>query len=101
MIRKLDPALLGVNLEAMIDAIRSYGADVLLVAVPKPALLRVAIADVYREVAEAQRVPLVDDVLADILGDPALKSDPIHPNEAGYRRLAEAIASELTRLGAI
>ena len=76
MIRKLDPALLRSNLESMIESTRAYGADVLLVAVPRPSLLRVSTADVYREVAEALQVALVDEVLADILGDPGPFAEP-------------------------
>ena len=36
-----------------------------------------------------------------ILGDRALKSDPIHPNAAGYRVLAQRIQALLGDAGAL
>ena len=35
--------------------------------------------------------------LAEVLSDEALKADTIHPNRAGYTRLADAAAAVLQR----
>lgn len=43
-------------------------------------------------------VPLVEDVLDDVLLDPSLKSDTIHPNAAGYAVLADAVADRVEPL---
>jgi acyl-CoA hydrolase len=50
---------------------------------------------IYEKLSDEYDVPLVEDALHDILLDPALKSDPIHPNGDGYERLAEAVADEV------
>ncbi len=39
--------------------------------------------------------PVVRDVVADVLTDPRLKSDRVHPNGEGYRRIAAAVAETL------
>ncbi len=51
--------------------------------------------DLFERLAERHGVPLIDDVIADILADPAKKSDEIHPNGVGYGELAEKIANEI------
>jgi len=40
-------------------------------------------------------------VLSELLTSPGLKSDPVHPNAAGYRRMASAVVALLQREGAL
>ncbi|MCB1747897.1 MAG: arylesterase [Gammaproteobacteria bacterium] len=100
MLRKLNREAAAANLEAMIALARQHGARVLLLGVPAPGLL-LSTAGFYHEVAAHTGAPLLDEALADILGQAALKADPVHPNAAGYRELADRIAARLRRLGAL
>jgi lysophospholipase L1-like esterase len=54
--------------------------------------------DLFARLRHDYRAPLVDGVLGDILTDPSLKSDEVHPNAAGYRKLAEAVAEKVEPL---
>ena len=76
------------------------GVDVVLIGVPRPGLL-LGTAELYHEIAESMDVPLEADTLPDILGDAGLKSDPIHPNAAGYRVMAEALHKLLRTTAAL
>jgi len=78
------------NLNAMITKVENAGADVILIGVPKPGLL-LKPAAFYREIAAKQEIPIEPEALAEILSSPALKSDAVHPNAAGYRQLAESV----------
>ncbi|MGE0485355.1 MAG: GDSL-type esterase/lipase family protein [Gammaproteobacteria bacterium] len=100
MLRKLSQDAARDNLAAMIALAREHGARVLLLGVPAPGLW-LSTAEFYREVATSTRTPLLDDALADILGQAALKADPVHPNAAGYHELAGRIAARLRELGAL
>ena len=100
MLRKLSETQLRANLRAMIETARSHGAEVLLMGVPEPGVF-LSTAELYRELAQGLEVPLEDEALAKILADRRLKSDRIHPNAQGYRKLAEAIANVLRNAGAI
>jgi lysophospholipase L1-like esterase len=55
----------------------------------------------YAELADESAPVYEAEVLNDVLRDPALKSDPIHPNAAGYRRIAERIAALMKERGAL
>jgi acyl-CoA thioesterase I len=94
-LQRLDAAQTKQNLRAMIEACRQQGADVVLAGVPRLGLF-LSPAPFYAELAKEYRLPHLDDTLSDILQDNSLKSDAIHPNAAGYRQLAEALA-ELIR----
>jgi lysophospholipase L1-like esterase len=52
-------------------------------------------------VADAQQVPLIKDAIADVISDPQLKRDAVHPNAAGHALLAEKIFEDLQSLGYI
>ena len=83
------------NLKSMIDIAQSKNITVILVSVPNISLFGLAPMALYEEVAEESGVPLLSGVLSEILAQPALKSDQIHPNAKGYRILAERIATFL------
>ncbi|MDX1435142.1 MAG: arylesterase [Gammaproteobacteria bacterium] len=100
ILRKVDPEETERNLSAMIGLARERGVSVVMIAVPSIGLF-LSPADVYGEVAEAAGVPLEDEILAEILGDNRYKSDHVHPNAAGYARMAEAIEALLRSSGAI
>ncbi len=97
-LRRLDPRQTKANLQAMIDLCLEQGAQVVLVGVPRPGLF-LSPAPLYEELAERNDLPLLTEELSDILADRSLKSDAIHPNAAGYRRLAEILAERLRNNG--
>ncbi|WP_353253083.1 arylesterase [Salinisphaera sp. PC39] len=88
------------NLAAMIERLRDRGIPVVLIEVPQPKLL-LSGHPLYGDLGERYGVPVLDDTLTDILGESHLRSDRIHPNAAGYNRLAEALAGLLRETGAI
>lgn len=79
------------NLRAMIGMIKSSGADVVLIGVPNPGLL-LTTAPFYKDLAREFSVPCECESVAEILSSPGLKSDQIHPNAMGYKKMAEAVA---------
>ena len=46
-------------------------------------------------------MPYEGDVVTEVLKDARLRSDPIHPNAAGYRVIAERVAAALKKNGAL
>lgn len=100
MLRKVDAAVTESNLRQMVSVARARGVSVVLIGVPKPALFGGS-AEFYERIAEDFGLPLENEVLNDVLKDNRLKSDPIHPNAQGYRRMAEAIAELLRKAGAV
>ncbi|MEX2479483.1 MAG: GDSL-type esterase/lipase family protein [Gammaproteobacteria bacterium] len=100
ILRKTDPARTRANLEAMIAQASERDIAVLLIGVPRPGVF-LSTAELYYDVANATATPLAEDILAEILGTATLKSDTIHPNAAGYRRLAEHLHERLVEFGAL
>lgn len=92
------------NLESILTLIKAHGAKAVLLATPNPSLMgavfqNLSAADFYQRVADAQQVPLIKDAIADVISDPQLKGDPLHPNAAGHALLAEKIFDALKSIG--
>ncbi len=100
LLRRLDQKQTANNLRAMIRLARARGIAVVIIAVPTPGIA-LSPPPFYRETAAEMKIPLEENALTMVLSDGALKSDYIHPNAAGYRRLAESIAALLKKSGAV
>ena len=79
------------NLDTIVRRIQERGAMVVLVGV-QPGLLGDATRKDYRAVARRRRAAFVPNILDGVLTDPRLRSDDLHPNDAGYERIAGRIA---------
>jgi lysophospholipase L1-like esterase len=100
LLARQDHQLIAGNLRAMIRIAGERGVPVLLVAVPSPDLL-LEPPSLYEELSRELKIPIEKKALARILAKGSLKSDYIHPNAAGYRQLAEAVAALLKKSGAL
>ena len=89
------------NLKTMIQMAKEKNIDVLLISVPNLSLFGLSPLALYEEVAEEENVPLLSGMLADIISQPSLKSDQIHPNALGYKVMAEKIYEKLKEVGFI
>ncbi len=100
MLRKVNEAETIANLRAIVRKTKESGAAVVLIGVPRPALLTSA-PKFYEEIAKEFGIPYEGAVVTGVLYKSEFKSDPIHPNAKGYRRIAEAIADLLRKAGAV
>lgn len=79
------------NLRTMIGAVQASGADAVMLGVPRPGLLLRA-PSFYAAVAKDYRLPCDVKIVPHVLSSSSLKSDMIHPNEEGYRQIAQRVA---------
>jgi len=91
-LQRLERARTAANLTAMIELSRARGVDVVLVGVPEFGLI-LNPPEFYRETAKRFAIPYEGEIVSDLLGDRDYKSDTIHPNAAGYRRMAVAVST--------
>ena len=83
------------NLKTMIQMAKAKNIEVLLISVPNITLFGLSPLELYEEVAKEENIPLLSGVLANILSQPSLKNDQIHPNALGYKEMAELIYESL------
>jgi lysophospholipase L1-like esterase len=83
------------NLKTMIRMAKAKNIDVLLISVPNITLFGLSPLELYDEVAEEENIPLLSGILANILSQPSLKSDQVHPNALGYKKMSELIYESL------
>ncbi|MEN6318514.1 MAG: arylesterase [Syntrophaceae bacterium] len=100
LLRRLDQQNAANNIRSMIRLAQKRGVSVVLIAVPAPGV-SLSPPSMYREIAQEFAIPCEEKIIATVLADGSLKSDYIHPNAAGYRRIAEALAALLKKSGAV
>lgn len=103
-LRRRASAAVKEDIRQILQSIRGSGATPVLVAVPELSLSgavtrRPSDAALYAELGEEERVPVVSDILSDILGQPNLCADQIHPNARGYEQMALGIQKALKNIG--
>jgi len=88
------------NIRQMIALAENKNIPVILLGVPKPGLF-LSSAKLYANIAENTNVIFMPNLIADVLSDASMKSDPIHPNKTGYREMASTLAETLRDAGAL
>ena len=96
-LRGSTPASTEANLRTIVKRIQSSGAMVVLLGFNFPSL-GANWGAMYKRVASDEGCLLIPDLLDGIIGDPALKSDEIHPNAKGYAVMAERVAGPCRKL---
>src|SRR3989338_7271977 len=104
MLRHIPQAETIVNLEQILAMIKAHGVRPVLLATPKPSVAgavfqNLSAAEFYRQIADEYDVPLIEDAIADVLSDPQMKGDPLHPNIAGHAQLSQKLFDALKSIG--
>ena len=104
MLRRVPLTEARANLAGIVTEIRDAGARPVLMAIPQPSVTGAVFqtlsdAPIYEELAAQLQVPLLPDVVSEVLSDPALKLDHLHPNAEGSRVLADKAVEALQELG--
>ena len=99
LLRRVPAERTRANLKAVAERVRAAGAVPVIFAVPQPSVAAVVgLLDDHPLFDDlVGDLHVIPDVVAEVLSDDALKADAIHPNRAGYTRLADAAAAVLQR----
>jgi len=89
------------NLKQMIQLAKQRDIKVVMLGVPEFGLFLLNSSEIYQQVAEAHKTPIDLETLPEILSNNKLKSDTIHPNDKGYKLMAENIFNLLVESGAL
>ncbi len=88
------------NLRKILQTAKERKLPAVLVGVPRKLPLPLS-HPLFSKLASEYEIWLEDDILKTVLHNGDLKSDFIHPNAAGQRKIAEALAALLKKAGAI
>jgi len=100
ILRREDLAEAETNIRQMISLAENRSIPVVLLGVPKFGLF-LSSAKLYARIAENSDVLFIENLLPDILSDASMKSDSVHPNNIGYRKMASTLADALRDAGAL
>lgn len=78
------------NLEQMIVLAQQNNVQVILLGVPKKNLFA-STASLYDELADEYELIYDGEIISDLIKDNSMKSDAVHFNKKGYRKLAERV----------
>ena len=76
------------NLRKIVESIQNTGAKVIIGGLSFPLRDR-GFGKAYRQLAEDTGADLISNIFEGIMGNRDLMSDPIHPNDKGYKIIAE------------
>ncbi len=76
------------NLKNIVELIQKSGARVIVGGLKFPMRDR-GFGRAYQELAEDTGAVLIPNIFDGVMGNRKMMSDPIHPNDAGYRVMAE------------
>ena len=82
------------NLKMIVNLIHNQGARVIIGGLHIPFRDR-GYGRGYQKLADETDATLIPNILEDIMGNRQLMSDPIHPNDAGYKIMAERFNKSL------
>lgn len=101
MLQRIASQQTSANLKKMISEANQRNIKVIMLGVPQPKLFLLSSAEFYQQVSEENQTPTDFQTLPKILSNNNLKSDTIHPNDEGYKILANNIFNFLVNTGAL
>jgi acyl-CoA thioesterase-1 len=96
LLRRLPEADTRARLQRICELAQGAGAQVLVLAVPRPSLAAAFIGSLsdhpmYAEVSAALKLPLHAQGWSSVLADETLRADQIHANARGYAQMARSV----------
>jgi lysophospholipase L1-like esterase len=85
------------NLKTIVESIQKTGAGVIIGGLRFPVRDR-GFGRAYQELADDTGAILIPNIFEGIMGNRKLMSDPIHPNDEGYRIIAERFYEAILQL---
>lgn len=93
-LQRIDRKVTKENLTTLVKSFQDEGAIVLLLGV-RSGIVSGGSDDLYEEIAKETEAAYEEDILKGIFGHPELMSDTIHPNDAGYIKIAERLLPKI------
>lgn len=102
-LRKLPEDETRAHIKTICQQAQKSGAQVLLVAVPKPSVAaafgQLSDHPLYADLADELKLPLQRGGWSEVLADADLRSDAVHANVQGYARFAQSLRDTAEAIG--